>query len=256
MKQTSGPARKPAEAVIKDIRRATRRQFSAEEKIRIVLEGLRGEDSIRLPRSWRSSGASNRHTCRCAARALEKLGIARATFYRPLVRPLPDRRARGAGRPTVRLDLAVSGTACPRRSASSRSSRSRWRSRSCRRANWRCASPTRSGGTSSQRRQRSTYRLLKAQDRITSPAYLVIKAADEFKDKTTAPNQLWQADFTYLKVTGWGWDYLSTVRDDFFRFIVAWKLGATMRAEDVTATLDRTLAAAGLELAPLAWTLA
>ena len=46
MKQTSGPARKPADAVIKDIRRATRRQFSAEEKIRIVLEGLRGEDSI------------------------------------------------------------------------------------------------------------------------------------------------------------------------------------------------------------------
>lgn len=46
MKQTSGPARKPAEAVIKDIRRATRRQFSCEEKIRIVLEGLRGEDSI------------------------------------------------------------------------------------------------------------------------------------------------------------------------------------------------------------------
>ena len=46
MKQPSGPARKPAEAVIKDIRRATRRQFSSEEKIRIVLEGLRGEDSI------------------------------------------------------------------------------------------------------------------------------------------------------------------------------------------------------------------
>ena len=46
MKQTSGPARKPAETVIKDIRRATRRQFSSEEKIRIVLEGLRGEDSI------------------------------------------------------------------------------------------------------------------------------------------------------------------------------------------------------------------
>jgi transposase len=46
MKQTSGPARRPAEAVIKDIRRATRRQFSAEEKIRIVLEGLRGEESI------------------------------------------------------------------------------------------------------------------------------------------------------------------------------------------------------------------
>src|ERR671915_1222386 len=46
MKQTSGPARRPAEAVLKDIRRVTRRQFSAEEKIRIVLEGLRGEESI------------------------------------------------------------------------------------------------------------------------------------------------------------------------------------------------------------------
>ena|SRR5918999_261980 len=47
MKQTSGPAKRPpAEAVLKDIRRVTRRQFSAEEKIRIVLEGLRGEESI------------------------------------------------------------------------------------------------------------------------------------------------------------------------------------------------------------------
>src|ERR671921_1742827 len=46
MKQTSGPAKAPAEALVKDIRRATRRQFSTEEKIRIVLEGLRGEESI------------------------------------------------------------------------------------------------------------------------------------------------------------------------------------------------------------------
>ena len=44
----------------------------------------------------------------------------------------------------------------------------------------------------------SVYRLLKAHDLITSPAYIVIKAASEFKDKTTAPNQLWQTDFTYL----------------------------------------------------------
>ena len=46
MGPTSGPGKKPAEQVVKEIRRATRRQFSAEEKIRIVLTGLRGEDSI------------------------------------------------------------------------------------------------------------------------------------------------------------------------------------------------------------------
>lgn len=123
MKQTSGPAKKPGEAVIKDIRRATRRQFSSEEKIRVVLEGLRGEDSIELA-----------------------------------VRFTDERR------------YFVS--------------------------------------------ESTVYRLLKAQDLITSPAYSVIKAADEFRDKTTAPNQLWQTDFTYLKVVGWGWYYLSTVLDE------------------------------------------
>ncbi len=46
MKQKSGPAKEPVDAVVKDIRRATRRHLSAEEKICIVLEGLRGEDSI------------------------------------------------------------------------------------------------------------------------------------------------------------------------------------------------------------------
>ena len=46
MGQKSGPVKEPAERVVKEIRRAIRRQFSAEEKIRIVLSGLRGEDSI------------------------------------------------------------------------------------------------------------------------------------------------------------------------------------------------------------------
>ncbi len=47
--------------------------------------------------------------------------------------------------------------------------------------------------------------LLKAQDLITSPAYIVVEAANEFCDKTNAPKNLWQTDFTYLKVVGWGW---------------------------------------------------
>ena len=93
----------------------------------------------------------------------------------------------------------------------------------------------------------SVYRLLKSQDLITSPAYIVIKAADEFREKTTAPNQLWQTDFTYLKITGWGWYYLSTILDDYSRYIVGWKLCATMKAQDVTDTLDLALAKSGLD---------
>jgi len=46
MRQKSNRSKEPAEKVIKEIRRATRKQYSAEEKIRIVLDGLRGEDSI------------------------------------------------------------------------------------------------------------------------------------------------------------------------------------------------------------------
>ena len=46
----------------------------------------------------------------------------------------------------------------------------------------------------------SVYRMLKAHDLITSPAFIVMEATSELKDKTTATNQLWQTDFTYLKV--------------------------------------------------------
>ena len=95
----------------------------------------------------------------------------------------------------------------------------------------------------------SVYRLLKALDLIASPAFIVMKAAEEFSDKTTAPNQLWQTDFTYLKVIGWGWFYLSSVLDDFSRYIIAWKLCTTMTAGDVTATLDLALKASGLDQA-------
>ena len=91
----------------------------------------------------------------------------------------------------------------------------------------------------------SVYRLLKAHDLITSPAFGVIKAADEFHDKTTAPNQLWQTDFTYLKVIGWGWFYLSTILDDYSRYVIAWKLCTTMKASDVTDTLELALTASG-----------
>lgn len=95
----------------------------------------------------------------------------------------------------------------------------------------------------------SVYRLLKTHDLITSPAFVLMKAADTFQRPTTAPNQLWQTDFTYLKVIGWGWFYLSTVLDDYSRYILAWKLCDGMTARDVSDTLSLALESSGLETA-------
>lgn len=92
----------------------------------------------------------------------------------------------------------------------------------------------------------SVYRILKANNLITSPAFIPMTAADKFQNPTTAINQLWQTDFTYLKVAGWGWFYLSTVLDDFSRYVVAWKLCTTMSASDVTDTLELALETSGL----------
>ena len=95
--------------------------------------------------------------------------------------------------------------------------------------------------------ERSVYRILKDFDLLTSPAYIVMSAADEFKHKTRQVHEMWQTDFTYFKITGWGWYYLSTVLDDYSRYIVSWRLNGSMAAEDVKDTLDDALARTGID---------
>ena len=75
----------------------------------------------------------------------------------------------------------------------------------------------------------------------------MLTASDSFKNPTKQINQLWQTDFTYFKVTGWGWYYLSTVMDDYSRYILSWKLFTTMSADDVKETLDMALAKTGID---------
>jgi len=137
-------------------------------------------------------------------RTLEKLGIPRATFYRwyelyqsggpEALEDRPSRPGRVWNRIPDKVRRCILDLALDQPELSPRELAVRF--------------------TDEQRyfvSEASVYRLLKAHDLITSPAYIVLKAADEFADKTTAPNELWQTDFTYLKVTGWGWYYLSTV---------------------------------------------
>jgi transposase InsO family protein len=93
----------------------------------------------------------------------------------------------------------------------------------------------------------TVYRLLKAQDLITSPAYILMIASAKFQNPTVRVNEMWQTDFTYFKIVGWGWYYLSTVLDDYSRFIVSWRLCKTMSATDVSDTLDDALRFTGLD---------
>jgi putative transposase len=92
----------------------------------------------------------------------------------------------------------------------------------------------------------SVFRILKSFDLIESPAFEVVTAAEKFAQPTRRVNELWQTDFTYFKLQGWGWYYLSTVLDDYSRYILSWKLTPTMAASDVQVTLEAALAAAGL----------
>ena len=77
----------------------------------------------------------------------------------------------------------------------------------------------------------SVYRILRAYDLVTSPAYIVMSAADTFKHKTRRVHELWQTDFTYCKIVGWGLYFLSTVLDDYSRYIISWSLRSSMSAE-------------------------
>ncbi|MCK7614939.1 IS3 family transposase [Roseibium sediminicola] len=322
MRQKPGTRKSHGEKVVKDIRRATRKQYSAEEKIRIVLDGLKGEDSIaelcrregiaqslyyswskefleagkkrlagdtaraatsnevkdlrresrdlkevvaeqalelrllkkKHARGWgrrrmRYPASEKREIIRLVERShlptkrtLDKLGIPRTTFYRWYDRyqtggpealedrsPKPSRVWNRIPEPIREKikDLALQESDLSPRELAVQ------------------FTDTKKYFVS----EASVYRILKSYDLITSSAYVVLSAADEFRDKTTRPNQLWQTDFTYLKVIGWGWLYLSTILDDFSRHVIAWKLCTTMKTGDVTDTLDLALQASGCDQA-------
>jgi len=92
----------------------------------------------------------------------------------------------------------------------------------------------------------SVCRILKSRDLITSPTHIVMKAADRFKDPPARVNELWQTDFSYLKIVHWGWYYLTTILDDYSRYIIAWELCKNMRSDDVERVVLKALDITGL----------
>jgi transposase InsO family protein len=92
----------------------------------------------------------------------------------------------------------------------------------------------------------SVYRILKERGLITAPSHIILSAADEFKEKTKRINEMWQTDFTYFKIVNWGWYYLSTVLDDYSRYIISWELRPNMTSDDVKPSITKALQLAGL----------
>lgn len=92
----------------------------------------------------------------------------------------------------------------------------------------------------------SVYRILKERGLVTAPEYIVMSAGNEFHTKTHRINEMWQTDFTYFKIVHWGWYYLSTVLDDYSRYIVAWDLCKNMGQQDARQTVDKALTITGL----------
>ena len=93
----------------------------------------------------------------------------------------------------------------------------------------------------------SVYRILKDFDLIQSPAFEIITAKEKFEKPTERVNEMWQTDFTQFLVLDWGWYYLSTVMDDYSRYILSYTLSRTMRAEDAERTLKLALSKAEIE---------
>ncbi|NQU06490.1 MAG: transposase [Calditrichaeota bacterium] len=93
----------------------------------------------------------------------------------------------------------------------------------------------------------TVYRILKSYDLIASPNYILLSASDKFKNPTKHINELWQTDFTYFKIIGWGWFYLASILDDYSRYILSWKLFSSMSAGDVKEVLDMALEKTGID---------
>ena len=221
--------KRSVEQSVRDIRRRTRKKYSAEEKIRIVLEGLRGEGSI--AELCRREGINSNVYYRWSKDFLEagKKRLSGDTVREATSDEVKELRAETAALKET-LGEAVIELALEQPDLSPRE-----------------LAVTYTDKHAYFISESTVYRLLKEQDLITSPAYILMEASDVFQQPTTRVNQMWQTDFTYFKIIGWGWYYLSTVLDDYSRYIIAWRLCTGMSANDVSVTLDDALRFTGLD---------
>ena len=179
MGQKSGSVKEPAKQVVKEIRRATRRQFSAEEKIRIVLTGLRGEDSI--AELCRREGIVENLYYRWSKEFLEagKKRLAGDTARAATSDEVKDLRREASALKEVVAELMLENR-LPQKKHDRGWGRRRMRYAAAEKLEI------------IRLVEQSPLPVRHTLAKLGIPRATVIKAADAFKDKTTAPNQLWQ----------------------------------------------------------------
>ncbi len=97
----------------------------------------------------------------------------------------------------------------------------------------------------------TVYRVLKRHGLNRSITLVGFPAGQEFRVKTTAPNQLWQSDASYYFVVGWGWYYSIEVLDDFSRFVLASDLKPDMTADSISDVVEQAIAFTGMRQVPI-----
>ena len=227
-----------ARQVVRRTRNVTRRKYTPEEKVRIVIEGIRGEISVSA-------------LCR-------REGINPGVYYKWLKDYMEAGKSRLKGdtlreankaevdalkRENERLKELVAQLsveqavlAVARRSPGL----------SCRQlAAW----ITDNKGFSVS--ESTVYRILRREGLVKSPE-MQLKAGKEYHRKTTGPHQIWATDTSYFKVIGWGYYYRVTVMDDYSRFIIAHKLQRDMTSDSFIEVVQDAVDRTGMTEVPVA----
>lgn len=95
------------------------------------------------------------------------------------------------------------------------------------------------------------YRVLKRYGLNRSITLVGFPASQEFRVKTTAPNQMWQSDASDYFVVGWGWYYSIEVLDDFSRFVLASDLKPDMTSDSISDVVEQAVAFTGMRQVPV-----
>jgi putative transposase len=291
MAKQKSPAELAAEAsseetlsFIRRVKRTTRRKYTPEERVRIVLEGFRGEIGITalcrregihptVYYAWlkhfmeagkaRLETDSARDATSAEVEAIRRenkrlkqlvaeLSLQVHVLKKTVVPPrLKGRYQRMTAQEKAHVLAMVAASPLPAREVlhslgMAEATYYRWKRRL--KVGW----PARITDQDRFSMSESTaYRVLKRAGPVKPARVLGFAAGKEYQHKTSRPNQMWATDGAYLKIMGWGWYYLVSVLDDYSRYILAWRLQTDMTSASLIEVVQEAVNLTGMTVVPV-----